>query len=196
MTIARVKDNGTVHYPPQDHLGTAIAVTNGGSGAVLWRDHYLPFGKDVQRTQNEIDLDEEGFTGHVKDKQTGMIYMQARYYFTEGMRFTSADPVQFSVDEPQMFNRYSYVHNDPINQIDPDGRQAVPSRFSPLRSIARNIGNPNSTQSKIMSVTPVVGDMASHRGRDFEPLRWQYCCSCNRYCSRRWRCRWQGCQNL
>ena len=51
-----------------------------------------------------------------------MIYMQARYYFTEGMRFTSADPVQFSVDNPQMFNRYSYVANDPINNIDPDGR--------------------------------------------------------------------------
>jgi hypothetical protein len=30
-------------------------------------------------------------------------------------RFLSGDPVGFSVDAPQMFNRYSYVGNDPVN---------------------------------------------------------------------------------
>ena len=53
--------------------------------------------------------------------------MQARYYDPVIGRFLSNDPVGFveSGLNPQMFNRYSYVHNDPINRIDPDGRNSI-----------------------------------------------------------------------
>ncbi len=39
-------------------------------------------------------------------------------------KFLSADPVGFveSGLNPQMFNRYSYSLNDPVNRVDPDGR--------------------------------------------------------------------------
>ncbi len=36
-------------------------------------------------------------------------------------RFLSNDAVGFSEGAPQMFNRYSYTLNDPVNEIDPDG---------------------------------------------------------------------------
>lgn len=89
-----------------------------------------------------------------------LIFLSVFSVFTPSQaRFLSGDPVQFSEDQPQMFNRYSYTLNDPVNMHDPDGEQAIPSRFSPLHGIAQNIGNPNSTQSKIMAVTPVVGDI-------------------------------------
>jgi len=44
-------------------------------------------------------------------------------------RFTSVDPLGASADigDPQSFNRYSYVQNNPVNLIDPDGMmQGVP----------------------------------------------------------------------
>ena len=49
--------------------------------------------------------------------------MQARYYDPVVGRFLSNDPVGFveSNLNPQMFNRYSYTWNDPINLIDPYG---------------------------------------------------------------------------
>jgi len=72
-----------------------------------------------------------GFTGHMKDSETGLNYMQARYYDPVIGRFLSIDPVTFmDTGNPGMFNRYAYVHNDPINGIDPFGLEcyAVASR--------------------------------------------------------------------
>jgi RHS repeat-associated protein len=64
---------------------------------------------------------QDGFTGHIKDAATGLNYMQARYYDPAIGRFLSIDPVGFSVDQPFMFGRYSYVGNDPVNAWDPFG---------------------------------------------------------------------------
>ena len=47
--------------------------------------------------------------------------MQARYYDPVIGRFLSHDPVQFSVEQPLMFNRYGYTFNNPLNLVDPDG---------------------------------------------------------------------------
>ena len=40
-------------------------------------------------------------------------------------RFLSNDPVAFSPGQPQMFNRYSYTLNDPVNMTDPDGKIGI-----------------------------------------------------------------------
>jgi RHS repeat-associated protein len=68
--------------------------------------------------------DGAGFTGHLKDSNTGLNYMQARYYDPVMGRFLSIDPVGFvgSGGQPSYFNRYAYSANDPINHIDPDGQ--------------------------------------------------------------------------
>ncbi|MEO0698071.1 MAG: RHS repeat-associated core domain-containing protein [Pseudomonadota bacterium] len=52
--------------------------------------------------------------------------MQARYYDPVIGRFLSNDPVSFTGSglNPQMFNRYSYAFNDPVNMVDPDGQKA------------------------------------------------------------------------
>jgi hypothetical protein len=48
--------------------------------------------------------------------------MQARYYDPAIGRFLSIDPVGFSVEQPFMFGRYTYVNNDPVNLTDPTGQ--------------------------------------------------------------------------
>ena len=45
----------------------------------------------------------------------------ARYYDSTAARFCSADPVGGEMDDPQTWDRYSYVRNDPINLTDPNG---------------------------------------------------------------------------
>jgi uncharacterized protein RhaS with RHS repeats len=49
--------------------------------------------------------------------------MMARYYEANLGRFLSSDPDAKSVrpEDPQSWNRYAYVRNNPINYIDPDG---------------------------------------------------------------------------
>lgn len=62
------------------------------------------------------------YTGHVNDVDTGVIYMQARYYDPAIGRFLSMDPVALDGKNLFGFNRYAYGNNNPVMNIDPDGR--------------------------------------------------------------------------
>lgn len=53
------------------------------------------------------------------------VYMQARYYDPKIGRFLSVDPVTFSPNKPQFFNRYWYAQGNPYKYTDPDGRCAI-----------------------------------------------------------------------
>jgi hypothetical protein len=53
--------------------------------------------------------------------------MHARYYSPTMGRFLSVDPkmtIRKNLFEPQRWNRYSYVLNNPLLLIDPDGKEA------------------------------------------------------------------------
>ena len=65
--------------------------------------------------------DGPGYTGHENDTETGLVYMQARYYDPVG-RFLSPDPVTPSAGGLFEFNRYDYTDNNPVNHTDPEGR--------------------------------------------------------------------------
>ena len=107
-------------YLHPDHLGSAQAGTR-ANGTVAWREQYTPFGEQLQNPAANDNLD--GFTGHIKDSDTGLNYMQARYYDPVIGRFLSIDPVTFlDLPEPGQFNRYAYTWNDPINATDPTGK--------------------------------------------------------------------------
>jgi len=51
--------------------------------------------------------------------------MHARYYSSWESRFLSVDPAQADPKNPQSWNRYGYVLNNPLILIDPDGLQWV-----------------------------------------------------------------------
>jgi len=121
-TLARITNNTETYLHP-DHLGSAQSGTN-SAGAISWREQYTPFGEEIQSPVHNDNL--PGFTGHIKDKATGLNYMQARYYDPVIGRFLSVDPVTFMYEgNPSYFNRYAYSLNDPVNNFDPDGRAAV-----------------------------------------------------------------------
>jgi RHS repeat-associated protein len=57
------------------------------------------------------------------DYQSGLQYYGARYYSITSSHWTSPDPVTGHAYDPQSLNKYTYVRNDPVNNIDPDGKQ-------------------------------------------------------------------------
>jgi RHS repeat-associated protein len=59
--------------------------------------------------------------GSERDGETGLDFMQARYYSSMTGRFTSSDPVAGSCWNPQSLNAYSYVWNNPLKLTDPTG---------------------------------------------------------------------------
>jgi len=106
------------HY---DLLSSPVAATN-EKGEVLWREEYSPYGNKLLN-QDAMSDNARGYTGHVHDAETGLTYMQARYYDPEIGRFMSIDPVEFKVDNPVSFNRYAYGNNNPYKYIDPNGEE-------------------------------------------------------------------------
>jgi len=119
-SLARYTNNVITYLHP-NHLGSAVTGTT-STGGIRWREKYTPFGEEMQSPAANDNL--AGFTGHIKDKATGLNYMQARYYDPVIGRFLSVDPVGFngSGQNTAYFNRYAYSGNDPINYIDPDGQ--------------------------------------------------------------------------
>jgi RHS repeat-associated protein len=111
-----------VTYVHTDVLGSPVAETD-ESGNIIWTEHYSPFGEKVDNSEESID-NSVGYTGHQYDSDTGLTYMQARYYDPVIGRFYSNDPVGFT-GNIHTFGRYTYGNNNPYKYVDPDGRSSI-----------------------------------------------------------------------
>ena len=66
------------------------------------------------------------YRGYYYDRETGLYYLNARYYNPEWRRFISPDSTEYIDSEnPNGLNLYAYCNNDPVNYKDPSGRLAI-----------------------------------------------------------------------
>jgi RHS repeat-associated protein len=108
-----------VYLEYTDPQGNVLAEAD-VQGHIVARYDYRPYGGVV----NGSGPNGPGYTGHVQDPETGLVYMQARYYQARG-QFLSPDPVGPSPGNIFSFNRYAYANNNPIRNTDPDGRSVL-----------------------------------------------------------------------
>lgn len=111
----------TVHLYYTDPQGTPLVKTD-AQGNVIARYDYTPYGNAVTSLGNPPDG--PGYTGHVNDPETGLVYMQQRYY-QPNVHFLSPDPATPVPGNVFSFNRYVYGNNNPIANTDPTGRNVV-----------------------------------------------------------------------
>ncbi|MFJ5092164.1 RHS repeat domain-containing protein [Streptomyces sp. NPDC088674] len=104
-------------YLINDHQGTALTAVTAGT-LLITRRRQLPFGQSRSEDSETIP-GTRGFVGGTDDP-TGLVHLGAREYDPTLGRFLSVDPVIDETDPAQM-NAYSYAHNNPITQADPDG---------------------------------------------------------------------------
>nr|MBO2497849.1 hypothetical protein [Bacillota bacterium] len=64
------------------------------------------------------------YAGYRYDKETGLYYLQSRYYNPETGRFLSRDLAEEDEFEPITFNKYTYANNNPVMMVDSDGNRA------------------------------------------------------------------------
>ena len=110
--------SGAISYFHGDHLGSTSVLTN-ASGTGEERNSYQPYG--ALHTHTGTSDVAYKYTGQERDVSTALYFYRARYYDQELGRFTSPDPIIPNVLDPQAFNRYAYVRNNPLRYVDPTG---------------------------------------------------------------------------
>ena len=95
------------------------------NGNVCYDADFYPFGGE--RAVVSTCSQDYKFTGKERDSESGLDNFGARYMSSQYGRFMSPDEplVGQYVSEPQSWNLYSYVQNNPINATDPDGQDCV-----------------------------------------------------------------------
>jgi RHS repeat-associated protein len=112
------------------------------------RHDYLPFGEELLvgmgngsiRSASQgytVDCVRQRFVGYERDIETGLDFVQARYYSSIQGRFTSVDPYDplnsgediasrdYYILQPQNWNRYAFALNNPHKYVDPDGKNPL-----------------------------------------------------------------------
>jgi RHS repeat-associated protein len=69
-----------------------------------------------------------GFTGYVKDPESGLYYAGACYYDPQTARFTTEDPEPGRDREPPSLHRYLYAYANPTAYTDSTGRASLESQ--------------------------------------------------------------------
>jgi RHS repeat-associated protein len=130
--IVQSVQDAKVQYLTNDHLGSPRINTD-RDGNVTSRTDYFPYGEEIIALGGRSSADKyvaddvrQGFTGYERDVEIDLDFAQARYYSPKHGRFTSPDEVfadQYE-ENPQSWNLYSYVRNNPLNLVDPSGMKA------------------------------------------------------------------------
>ena len=115
-------DDG-VFYLLQDHLNSSSGFVD-QAGNTVATNYYYPYGGNRGGTAFS-GLSTKRFTGQYHESSLpggeGLSYYNARWYDAQLGRFLSADTIVPGAANPQAFNRYSYVFNNPMKYTDPTG---------------------------------------------------------------------------
>lgn len=120
-----------------DHIGSVIRAVS-ANGTVIEGMDYGAFGErrgyiDPTLPAAVPQTTTRGFTGHEMIDGTDVVHMNGRIYDSKLGRFLQADPVIQEPNNPQNFNRYTYVLNNPLSLTDPSGFSFLGKVFKKLR---------------------------------------------------------------
>ncbi|HEY1578784.1 MAG TPA: RHS repeat-associated core domain-containing protein [Terracidiphilus sp.] len=119
-------DNSTTHFTFSDWLGTERSRAT-LTGAVCGTTTSLPFGDNQVTSGSCSNSSPMHFTGKERDTESGLDNFETRYYGSNLGRFTRPDDAfaDQQADDPQSWNIYSYVRNNPLSNTDPSGHECV-----------------------------------------------------------------------
>ena len=163
--LVRMDRGSGVYYYIYDGLESTRQLVN-SSGAVTDSYGYSAFGEMASRTPSTGGtVNPFLFNAQQFDQASGDYYLRARYYDQTSGRFVSQDSFEGRGEDPVTLHRYLYANADPIQMVDPSGRDSmgevlvnigVRATFTGLIgasiSVARDaIFNPNRSISSLLT---------------------------------------------
>ena len=119
-----VNYNGTYYYYLRDGQGSIIKLID-GNGATVVSYSYDPWGACTTSGTMASTLGSFQpfrYRGYVYDEETGLYYLQSRYYDPTTGRFISADTLLSTGQGVLGHNAYAYCSDNPIIRIDISGK--------------------------------------------------------------------------
>lgn len=126
--IARRDASGNIFTYLADHLGSSRKMMKIASGAnsstTAYDADFYPFGRENAFVSGTPIYK---FTGKERDTESGLDNFGARYDSSTIGRFISPDAFykDSHLRDPQSWNEYSYVRNNPLRYADPNGEKAT-----------------------------------------------------------------------
>ena len=106
-----------LYYQYNNH-GDVISVLD-QAGEVKNEYDYDAFGNAI--TEKETVSNPYRYAGYYQDSESGLYYLQSRYYNPRTARFLTEDTASGKYTDPLSLNKYTYRHNQPVTGYDPDG---------------------------------------------------------------------------
>jgi RHS repeat-associated protein len=107
----------TTTYHHADYL--SVRVSTDASGNKIGEQGHFPYGESWYAASTTTKFI---FTTYERDGESGNDYAMARFYINRFGRFCSVDPVDGKSADPQSWNHYVYVRDNPVNLTDPSGQ--------------------------------------------------------------------------
>jgi RHS repeat-associated protein len=119
-----VKRTGLItSWSHKDNLASNRVLSFMAAGQATSKHDYGPYGQPLT-SNGSIVVNSKGYINQRYDAETGLEYLNARYYDPVLGRFLNPDtfdPTEAGVD----FNRYAYAGNDPVNGSDASGHSTT-----------------------------------------------------------------------
>ena len=134
-------DKFTFYYQNKDHLGT-VRETVTSTGAMKQRVNYYPFGGQLVDTLKTMvlnrDFQQYKYNGKEFDNKYGLNTYDygARQHYPVLARWDRIDPL---CEKYYGVSPYAYCENDPVNAIDPDGRNGLKVSIKAGWKIAKTV---------------------------------------------------------
>jgi RHS repeat-associated protein len=127
-----LRQDAITYWLHRDHLNSVRLLTTAGPNpSVAESGQYRPYGERLGFAGPVGQS--RGYIGERHDDETGLMYLNARYYDPILARFIQpdpSDPTKLGVG----INRYAYALNDPSNLMDPSGL-SIPLSTSDLSTV-------------------------------------------------------------
>ena len=115
--LTRTVNGDTLYYMYNGHADvTALLKTDGTIAGTYYYDAFGNITEQTGNVNNSIT-----YAGYQYDRDTGLYYLNARYYDPTTARFITEDTFRGQANDPLSLNLYTYCHNEPIMYDDPTG---------------------------------------------------------------------------
>ncbi|WP_368292719.1 kelch repeat-containing protein [Dehalobacter sp. TBBPA1] len=161
--IAREVDGMTLYYMYNGHADVTALID--ATGTVQATYYYDAFGNILEQT-GTVD-NPFTYAGYQYDDESGLYYLNSRYYDPVTARFLSEDTYYGDPNDPLSLNLYTYCHNEPIMYSDPTGHWslwgALTSAVSTVKSAATSaVSTVTKAATKVVStVTKAASTVVS-----------------------------------